>query len=154
MKDIFLFAYIGYTFKLYFTVDVVAFYAYMSKTEVTPSTHHMFIFDTVITNEGGGYNPNLGAFTAPTQGVYVFTWTVTCSENGYIISEIVANTQAVGRTFADSADHADMNSPTGIVVKALNAGDNVYVRTVSIASRGNIISYEWARTTFSGWKLN
>jgi hypothetical protein len=142
------------SFYIIFTADIVAFYAYMSQSEVSPSTHHMLIFDTVITNEGDGYNPNIGAFTAPTQGVYVFTWTVVSSENGWIPTEMVANTESVGHTFADSGNHADMNSPTGVIVKALNAGDNVYVRTASTSIHGNIISYQWARSTFSGWKIH
>jgi hypothetical protein len=36
----------------------------------------MVVFDVVKTNIQGGYNGNTGVFTAPIEGVYVFTYNV------------------------------------------------------------------------------
>ena len=54
----------------------VAFYAYLSHSEPNPSLNHALIFDSVKTNVGGGYNEYSGMFTAPSSGVYVFTWAI------------------------------------------------------------------------------
>ena len=54
----------------------VAFYAYMSKTEASPSLHHTLLFDMVKTNVGGAYNPFTGVFTVPYDGIYAFSYTI------------------------------------------------------------------------------
>jgi hypothetical protein len=68
----------------------------MSNVEGNPSQHHTMIFDTVITNAGGAYNQHDGIFTAPTNGVYVFTWNLYSSYHGDIVSELMVNSTPKG----------------------------------------------------------
>ena len=47
------------------TSGLVAFCAYMSTSENSPSLHHIFVHDIVKTNLGSAYNRYSGMFTAP-----------------------------------------------------------------------------------------
>lgn len=140
----------------FFAGDAVAFYAYMRASEINPSRHHVIIFDVVVTNEGNAYNPNLGAFITPVDGVYAFNWNVIAHENNHIFTEIAVNSQSIGNAFADSGNHSDVSYSSVTVVKRLNAGDAVLIRTPAesnLASRGSIVSFHGGRSTFSGWRI-
>jgi len=50
----------------------VAFYAGLTKNFGPVTEHTDIIFDKVITNIGGSYEPHTGRFTAPLNGVYQF----------------------------------------------------------------------------------
>ncbi|XP_062605025.1 heavy metal-binding protein HIP-like [Saccostrea cucullata] len=54
----------------------VAFYAYISKNFGGVGVGQVFIYDTLVTNYGNAYSRHTGAFTAPTSGVYAFSYTV------------------------------------------------------------------------------
>ncbi|XP_061195308.1 uncharacterized protein LOC133203556 [Saccostrea echinata] len=135
--------------------SIVAFCAYMSSKEISPSLHHVFVFDVVKTNIGSAYNRNSGIFTVPMDGTYVFTWSVFSDFNSYITSQIVINSQAFANMITDSEEIRDIHSTTGVIVAALNHGDLVYVRThPTDLSHGNVLSHSvYGRPSFSGWKL-
>lgn len=138
------------------TAGVVAFYAYMSHTEYSPSNHHTIIFDIPVTNLGNGYNHFSGIFSVPTSGVYVFSWTIADSMAGYVFSELVVNADVVGGILTQTLSDNDRISTTGLVVKEVRQGDVVYVRTSATGGiHGNIESLAPVqRTSFSGWKLS
>ena len=48
----------------------VAFMAQLSETLINPPTGTVVPFDSVITNAGDGFKPELGSFVAPVSGVY------------------------------------------------------------------------------------
>lgn len=133
----------------------MAFYAYMSQTENNPGPHHTIIFDIPVTNVGNGYNHFSGTFRAPSSGVYVFSWTISCSNDGYVFTQLVVNSDAIGGILTNSDDTIDRISTTGLVVKKLLQGDVVFVRTApSDGPVGDIESLTpHQKTSFSGWKL-
>ncbi|KAJ8302275.1 hypothetical protein KUTeg_021262 [Tegillarca granosa] len=45
-------------------------------------------FENVLLNEGNGYNSATGEFTAPTDGVYVFSWTILTKETQAIAADL------------------------------------------------------------------
>lgn len=100
--------------------DIVAFCAYMSTTEVSPSRHHVLVFDDVKTNIGSAFNRISGMFTAPIDGAYVFTWTIFSDRHSYINSQIVVNTEAFTSMITDSDEVGDFHSSTGVIVVNLN----------------------------------
>lgn len=53
----------------------VAFYAYISKDFGGVGLHHVFLYDTIETNQGNGYSKHTGTFTAPSTGIYAFCYT-------------------------------------------------------------------------------
>lgn len=133
----------------------MAFCSYMSMTEHSPSLHHIFVFDDVRTNIGSAYNKNSGMFTAPSDGVYVFTWTIFTYARSYAYSQIIINSQAFTSMLTDSATVNEIHSTTGVIAVSLNHGDLVYIRTHPTAlSRGDVLSNDTSgRPSFCGWKL-
>ncbi|XP_062590591.1 uncharacterized protein LOC134252169, partial [Saccostrea cucullata] len=107
----------------------VAFSAYMSNREPEPSPHHTFIFDSVLTNVGNGYNKHSGIFTAP---------------------------HTVGASFTDAYDSTYTQTSNGLIAVEINEGDTVFIRThPTNSNKGRITSNPVEhRTSFSGWKIN
>ena len=131
----------------------MAFYAYMSHDESSPSSHHAVIFDHVITNIGGGYNPYTGAFIVPVAGTYVITTTILAF--GHMGMYITVNGHTFGTVYPDAGNPGTYDTSTGIVVLSLNVGDAVQIITISNPKPyGNIISRDnYGRSTFSGWLI-
>lgn len=142
-------------FSVASTSDMVAFWAYMTTTEHSPSLHHVLVFDDVRTNIGFAFNRISGMFTAPIDGAYAFTWTIFSDKHSYIFSQIVINTQSFTSLITDSDEISDYHSSTGLIIVSLNSGDVVYIRThPTERSHGNIFSGSIrGRPSFSGWKL-
>ncbi|XP_062592276.1 cerebellin-3-like [Saccostrea cucullata] len=134
---------------------VVAFYAYLSSTEPSPSVHHTIIFDYVKTNTGEAYNRHNGMFTAPADGVYVFSWSTYSQQHGAIYTEMVVNSAVIGSALSDSNSVNIVAAATGNVVVEISRNDVVYIRTNSVNhGAGDILSFARYRTSFTGWKLS
>lgn len=134
--------------------EPVAFYAYMSASEPNPSLHHALVFDVIKTNVGGGYNQLSGMFSAPSSGLYVFTWTIYTGDHGQTDFRIYVNHDEVVGTWGETDNNQhDNDSDSGSMVVSLNAHDNVYIRS-SMACTTYVISNAGATTTFAGWRLN
>jgi hypothetical protein len=133
----------------------VGFYAYLSTTENHPSTHHTLIFDVVKTDVGFGYSRFTGAFSAPVEGTYVFSWTVIADFYSYIHTEIVMNASSFGHLLTDGEEIHDIHASSKTIVKYLNQGDIVFIRThSSMQSKGNIYSGPlFGESSFCGWKV-
>ncbi|CAC5367220.1 unnamed protein product [Mytilus coruscus] len=136
--------------------QIVAFSAYMSKTEDNPSSHHTLVFDIAQTNIGNAYNKYTGSFVAPVAGVYVFALTIYSGDNGKTFFNILVNNSVYGGTYGET-DHVccDTDSDSGTLVVSLNQGDTVYIRSFRQANtqiRSN--DTYGSKTTFAGWKLN
>lgn len=127
----------------------------MTTSEVNPSLHHVLVFDNVQTNTGSAYNKYSGIFTAPTDGVYVFTWTILSYGYSFAFTQIVVNSQVITSLVTDSQEINDTHSTTGMVVVSINREDLVFIRTHPTAiSLGKILSLgTQGRPSFSGWKL-
>ena len=131
-----------------------AFSAYVSVLETDLSIDHTIKFDTIMTNIGSHYNRHSGMFTAPEQGVYVFSWNLYCHSGGYIFSQLVVNSNVVGAMFTTAQGADNIRTTTGNMVVQVNAGDVVYVRTHPTQSHsGNLYSHPDWRSSFSGWKV-
>ena len=109
------------------------------------------VFDKVITNVGGAYSNTTGTFTCPTDGVYVFIWTLMtmdgkmCAANLYVNGnrrslQARANIQSV-------SSHSTVQGTMSGTFR-LSAGDRVWVQTTSCN-----YFYGNPYNAFSGWKL-
>ncbi|XP_062580102.1 collagen alpha-1(X) chain-like [Saccostrea cucullata] len=75
-----------------------AFHALMSKQLTSLATNVPVAFGKITLNEGNAYDPSSGKFTAPTDGIYYFTWTVLTGKGKLFNTEIVLNNKIVGYT--------------------------------------------------------
>ncbi|CAG2248743.1 C1QL [Mytilus edulis] len=128
-----------------------AFYAYMTKDENNPGVGHTLIYDNVIVNFGNSYNHSSGRFTAPTPGVYIFSYSTIPSSNSDIPTEIVKNQEVIGATYSNNRYHYTSTSSSTVVV-SMTAGDVCFVRTSKFNTpSGSVYSRNDGRTSFSGW---
>nr|XP_020441611.1 cerebellin-3-like [Monopterus albus] len=100
-----------------------------------PFTTNMPIpYASITFNDGRGYNPSLGVFTAPLAGVYVFSLKVYSSveENGrlYHKVQLIWNGRPMSNVWEDNREDSE-DSATQILVVELQKGDQVYVELMS-----------------------
>ncbi|XP_061195668.1 uncharacterized protein LOC133203887 [Saccostrea echinata] len=142
----------------------VAFYAYYSNNFKALSTGTTLIFDLVETNLGNGYNKKTGIFTAPTSGVFAFTWTLHAagkhvagssgSNYGEMNAAIKQNGITKGVIVTDTETQYDNAAGTGFVVLSLKAGDQIKIVSNNYNGQGSMYSTDQnGRTSFSGFQI-
>ncbi|XP_069131966.1 caprin-2-like [Argopecten irradians] len=128
----------------------VAFSASMSTSTTLLHVNEAIVFDSVMTNVGGGYNPHDGIFIVPESGVYVFTWTTVSISQSNIRTEIHINGVAESSLGSYGDTISNYQLATGIIVKSVIVGDHVYIKN---KLDGTIVSNFQGKSTFSGWRL-
>lgn len=124
------------------------FYAYISHDLNNPGGGVTIVYDEVKTNfKDGSYNKHTGIFTVPIAGLYSFTWVTRVECNEAYTCELLVNKKVVGSTFA----YCGWNTVTGNALVRVDAGDSVFVRTLS--GKGKIRSNQQGRSSFSGLLL-
>ncbi|XP_008315709.1 cerebellin 18 isoform X2 [Cynoglossus semilaevis] len=88
-------------------------------------------YDDVILNQGHGYNPALGVFTAPRAALYSFSFSVYSKvETGEKLSfkaQLMRDGEAVVSTWEDNREDPE-DSSTQTVLLSLDQGSQVYVQ--------------------------
>nr|XP_022299491.1 complement C1q-like protein 4 [Crassostrea virginica] len=141
-----------------YPVSAVAFYGYMSRSSAPNlPTHHLIVFDLVLTNKGNGYNKGDGIFIAPVTGVYAFHFSVCVipgPESPWAMLELTRNGNALGSTFEESksSGYGAYHCSSTLVISDVVVGDHIFIRT-NQATRGPIYSGGSGGTSFSGWLL-
>ncbi|XP_047450397.1 cerebellin 18 [Mugil cephalus] len=91
-------------------------------------------FGTVSLNNGNGYNPSLGVFTAIRAGVYVFSFTTYSSvgQNGrlYHKVQLMKNGVLAVSVWENNREDGE-DSATQVVTLAMQKGDQVYLELMS-----------------------
>ncbi|XP_062598474.1 complement C1q-like protein 2 [Saccostrea cucullata] len=133
----------------------IAFYAYISSNiqGKTLSKHKIFVYDRVETNIGNGYDATSGKFTAPERGVYVIHTTTFSYNRSCSVIELVKNGVVKDVAYADSGNHDDAASASTLTILNLKKGDVINTR-VGVRYGGSYLpSNDFARISFSGFKL-
>ena len=141
----------------------MAFYAYISKDFTHIGNGHVFVFDTVVTNSGNAYNNYSGIFTAPSSGLYAFSYSVAVgghhmsgdhdTQYGEVSVRLVRNASTCGAILADTEALSDDEMSTGFAILFLDAGDIVRVISQD-PSQGTLLSDHYQYWTFSGFKIS
>ncbi|XP_022324172.2 multimerin-2-like [Crassostrea virginica] len=108
----------------------------------------ILVFPHVITNNGKGYDPSTGKFTASKKGTYVFSVNVNSYGTNHVYFDIVHNGMSKVRTYSDNT--ASYQTGTNMAVLVLENGDSVWVKRYS--GKGYYTQYV-PITTFSGFPL-
>ncbi|XP_061187452.1 complement C1q tumor necrosis factor-related protein 3-like isoform X2 [Saccostrea echinata] len=127
----------------------VAFHAILSKRLNNIPVNTILKFGNVLTNEGGGYNPSTGKFTAPEDGVYSFSWTY-CTNKG---SNVYVVGVVDGTIRAYISNHGQANNwqnTSGHLVMKLKTGNQFWIKTYASTSKTIHENY----TFLSGYKLS
>lgn len=141
---------------------VVAFYAYFSNNFKFLLAGQTFVFDSVETNLGNGYNRKTGIFTAPTGGVYAFTWTIvaagthaagTSGAYGETTAQLRQNGAPRGSVKVDSEKEHDDEVSTGFVVLSVRAGDEIQIVNPGTAEGSFYSNFGSAKTSFAGFLI-
>ena len=119
-----------------------------------------FIFATTLLNRGGHFDTSNGRFTAPVDGNYFFTYSITASSNSknarYFRVRLAKNGTTVinpHNTISDETGNADYNliSASGLV--AMQAGDYVSLNYGSSIDASGLVFYN-DMNTFSGFLVS
>lgn len=140
----------------------VAFYAYISKDFGGVGAHHVFLYDTIVTNQGNGYSNHSGAFTAPSTGVYAFCYTAYASgehvagetgQYGEVAVHLLHNGAYKGSIYVDTETNYEEEMSTGFAILILQAGDVVLTMS-GFAGQGSFHSNNGGRWSFSGFQIS
>nr|XP_011435558.2 collagen alpha-2(VIII) chain-like [Crassostrea gigas] len=140
----------------------VAFYAYISHNFGGVGTHQVFLYDTIVTNQGNGYSKHTGAFTAPSPGVYAFCYTAFASgehvagetgQYGEVGVQLLHNGAYKGSIYIDTESNYEEDMSTGFAILMLQAGDVVLTMSVD-AGQGSFQSNYYGRWSFSGFQIS
>ncbi|XP_056015788.1 heavy metal-binding protein HIP-like [Ostrea edulis] len=129
---------------------VIAFHARTSTALQNLGSYAVVVFGKVTLNSGSAYNGNTGIFTAPTDGIYSFTWTILTSPGSNFFTEIVMNGNIVGYDYANGksgGSHHESSSTTAVI--RMKKKERVWIRTHG--KEGRYAYAAWS--SFSGFRL-
>ncbi|XP_052814265.1 complement C1q-like protein 2 [Mya arenaria] len=136
--------------------EKIAFYASLSDDISKTTASAPLVFNNVITNIGGGYEPSTGVFTAPTNGLFVFSLTV--RQYGYPSYgfeghfSIKKGDVVVMKVYPDMhGKDNEFDTASGTTVLELSKEDTVYV--VADESGKFIEGNQDFSTYFSGYQF-
>ncbi|XP_048766774.1 cerebellin-2-like [Ostrea edulis] len=144
------------------TAPAVAFYAYFSHNFRALSARTTFVFDAVETNIGKGYNRHTGIFTAPSSGVFAFSWTIHAagfhvagSSGGFgeTAAVIVQNGVTKGSIYADTEKKYDDAASTGFVILNVKKWDRIHIVCPHHGQGSFFSTNVQGRTSFAGYRI-
>ncbi|XP_063408844.1 collagen alpha-1(X) chain-like [Mytilus trossulus] len=130
---------------------VVAFSSTMDSHKENLGIGQTVLFEHVITNIGGGLDPNTSIFKAPITGVYHFDVVIMSHHGEDMETEIVKNGNGLVRLYSGNGDTWGVGMQS--VVIQMIAGDDVWVRVYNNPSinDGNIRVFGSLWSSFSGF---
>ncbi|KAL3882724.1 hypothetical protein ACJMK2_029036 [Sinanodonta woodiana] len=129
-------------------IKQIAFYAIIASGNGLGPIHEreIVLFDTVLLNEGNGFNKQTGIFTCPLSGIYFFTGSVLTQHEHQVGVHLIVNGETKGNAYADGANSWDQGSISSIA--RCEAGQNVWISVYL----GSFIHGDYY-TSFSGFLL-
>ncbi|XP_062581759.1 uncharacterized protein LOC134243509 [Saccostrea cucullata] len=126
----------------------IAFNAFITRSlHLNMGSKVNVVYGGVYYNYGNAYNRHTGVFTAPSNGLYVFSWASVVEPKKMFDSEILLNGKRTGLGNCNNLKGRGYENCSRTYPLVLKAGDRVNIRTVGA---NNLIAY-WS--SFSGWKV-
>ncbi|XP_061195680.1 uncharacterized protein LOC133203895 isoform X2 [Saccostrea echinata] len=127
----------------------VVFNAAISKTlNLQRNTPVNIVYDTVLYQTGNEYNPRNGFFTAPSRGLYVFSWATLVATRKIFDTELLVNGQRKGLGNCNNEGNPGAGNCANTIPVVLKFGDEVNIRTTT----ANYVHGDlWS--SFKGWKV-
>lgn len=119
-------------------------------SSLTLEKGHTFIFENVISNEGGGYSGATGIFTAPYSGLYYFTAHVCNYVGNHVLYAIVVDDRKIISSLHFSKDTRNTCAAVSVVVM-VKLNERVWVKCLG-SSKLHQDSDRW--NSFSGALLH
>lgn len=130
------------------STSIIAFNAYITKTlTLHRNTPANVVYDGLYFNYGNAYNPHNGIFTAPSDGLYIFTWTSHINPRKIFDAEILVNGRRKGLGNCNNEPNSGFGNCANTVPVILKTGDKVNIRTTN----ANLLRDLWS--SFKGWKV-
>lgn len=127
-----------------------AFNAKLGSRHTQYGRDETIILDSVLTNDGHGYDPRTAAFTCHVAGTYVFLATITVERGFRFGAEIVKSGKEIAWLLAEPAV-ARASASTSVVVN-LVFGDIVLLRSDGVFDQSNA-TLDDQFTSFSGYMI-
>lgn len=137
---------------LVFTANNVLQVAFFVRLRDKITNHHLstiMVFDDVQLNMGNAYDPHVGTFTAPVEGVYKFDLVLSSNvENGH--GEMMLNGVRILDVYADKVNQSFYGRGSGSIIVRMAKGDKVWIQYTDV---GNTVINGGIETAFSGHLL-
>lgn len=135
------------------TSNPVAFFVYMS-SNIQPGAYQILKFNVIELNLGNGYHSYSGIFSAPEDGVYAFSYGITCGVGGSLYFKFMKNGNLIIVKRCDNdEDSDDYKELSGTIITQLASNDEFYISTQRSCTT-SVTSYTESKSFFSGWKIN
>lgn len=130
------------------TKIAIAFDAQLGKHIRNLATKGRVVFDTVVLNQGLGYDPSNGVFTVPVGGIYVFDWTILGWSSLHAHTALNVNDTFKSWNNCHAGKSNNVRSCSKMAVLKLKQGDKVWI---AVFSGSADIHQQFS--SFSGFKL-
>ncbi|XP_061190116.1 complement C1q tumor necrosis factor-related protein 3-like [Saccostrea echinata] len=139
---------LGYQRNFELDKSIVAFNARLATNQINLPPHAVVAFRKVTLNEGNAYDADTGKFTAPTDGIYSFTWTILTRPGDLFQTYLLLNGNKVGfnNVHGRKSDNYETGTTTSII--KMKEHDRVWLSTVA---RAGFAHRDWS--SFSGFRL-
>ena len=128
----------------------VAFFVRLRNRITNHHTSTIMVFDDVQLNTGSAYDPHIGTFTTPLEGVYKFDLVLSSDvENGH--GEMMHNGVRVLDVYADKTNQRYYGRGSGAIIVHMAKGDKVWIQHTDTGN--TVINGEMIYTAFSGHLL-
>ena len=134
-------------FTYYLDPISVAFDVRLAKDVSDLAKNGRVVFGTVDLNEGNGYDPSTGIFTAPSAGLYVFDWTTMTHQGRDVYTSLIVNGSFKSWNHCRDSSSKTYLSCSKMTIVKLKQGDKVWIGVFA----GSATMYH-QYTSFSGFK--
>ena len=128
--------------------EAIGFTAYAAEDRFY-SFYETVLFDAIVSNRGGYYNPLTSSFICPLNGIYMFFITLN-TDYSSVRATITRNSDDLTMTWARTTVPGEFNHGSNMAVTECNIGDVIWSRVEFTGYDRIVYTGDKPVTTFSG----